>query len=132
MKIGGRGVAKTWASKSRAVNGSRTLQVASVLTILLSSFLTGCAGFVNGTKTAGQAAFQLSPTNRSFGTVGVGKQSTQTVVVTNTGSTAVSIAGVTLSNARFTLPGAVFPVSLATGQSATLTVAVKPTAAGTI
>lgn len=125
MKSGGKSAAKT--NKALAA-----VQVATLGVVLLAGFLAGCAGYVKGIQTQIQAAFQLNPTSVSFGKVGVGKQTTQTIAVTNTGNTAVSITQVSLSNPQFSLPGAVFPMALATGQSTNMTVAVTPTAAGTV
>jgi len=103
-----------------------------VLTVFLAGFQGGCSGLVSGAKQAIQAAFQLNPTSINFGRVTVGKQSTQTVAISNTGSSALSITQATFSNPQFTLPGASFPMSLGTGQSGNLTVAVTPTAAGAV
>ena len=103
-------------------------------TVLFSTgILGGCAGFVSGTKTTTvQAAFQVSPTTVSFGKVGVGKQTTQVIAVANTGSMPVSITQATVSNPQFSLTGVTLPLSIATGQAGNFTVAVTPTAAGTL
>jgi Abnormal spindle-like microcephaly-assoc'd, ASPM-SPD-2-Hydin/Protein of unknown function (DUF1573) len=105
-----------------------------LLTVALTStgLLAGCSGLISGAKTAIQEAFQLNPTSVSFGKVGVGKQATQSISISNTGTTAVSITQATFSNSQFSLPGATFPMSMATGQSSNLTVAVTPTSSGTI
>jgi len=101
--------------------------------LLCTGILGGCAGIVNGTKTTtGQAAFQVSPTSVNFGKVGVGKQTTQTIAVSNTGSTTVSITQATISNPQFSLTGVTLPISVATGQSGNFTVAVTPSATGTL
>ncbi|HXJ12517.1 MAG TPA: hypothetical protein VNH19_09610, partial [Candidatus Limnocylindrales bacterium] len=73
---------------------------------------------MNGTKTTtGQAAFQVNPTSVSFGKVGVGKQTTQTVAVTNTGTMPVSITQAASSNPAFSLTGVTLPMAVATGQT---------------
>ena len=101
--------------------------------LLGSGILGGCAGLVNGTKTTtGQAAFQVNPTSVSFGKVGVGKQTTQTVAVTNTGTMPVSITQAASSNPAFSLTGVTLPMAVATGQTGNFTVAVIPTATGTL
>jgi ASPM-SPD-2-Hydin domain-containing protein/HYDIN/CFA65/VesB family protein/centrosomal CEP192-like protein len=134
--MGTRGTAK--ANEMRA--GQRPVSLRQVLdSVLLSTallctgILGGCAGIVNGTKTTtGQAAFQVSPTTVNFGKVGVGKQTTQTIAVSNTGSTAVSITQATISNPQFSLAGVTLPMSIATGQSGNFVVAVTPSATGTL
>jgi hypothetical protein len=88
--------------------------------------LNGCSGLVTQTK----PGFQLSPASVSFGSVAVGKQATQIVSVSNTGAASLDITKVTLSNSHFSLVGVSTPMALAAGQSASFTVAVKPTSAG--
>jgi hypothetical protein len=94
--------------------------------------LNGCAGVVSGTKSALQAAFQVNPTSVNFGKVSVGKQTTQPVAISNTGNMPVSITQASFSNAQFSLSGAAFPISMATGQSGTVNVALTPTATGNV
>jgi len=132
METGGKSAAKRGAWESRRENRARAAQMATVAVVLLAGVLTGCAGYVKGVQTQIQAAFQLNPTSLSFGKVGVGKQTTQTIGVTNTGNTSVSITQVSFSNPQFSLPGAGFPMALATGQSGNWKVAVTPTTAGTV
>jgi HYDIN/CFA65/VesB family protein/ASPM-SPD-2-Hydin domain-containing protein/centrosomal CEP192-like protein len=102
------------------------------LIVPLSSFLNGCAGFANGAKKTSSAAFQLSPSNVSFGQVAVGKQVTQTVSVSNTGKVALNITQLSLSNSHFSVTGVSTPMSLAIGQTSTFNVAVNPTTAGNL
>ncbi len=134
MHIGGfAGVAVEGTRRSQFIYRRRCIQAVAVLaTILFSGFLGGCSGLVNGAKQTIQAAFQLNPTSVNFGKVTVGKQTTQPVSVANTGNTTVSLTQATFSNPQFSLPGATFPMSMATGQASNLTVAVTPTAAGTV
>ena len=104
-----------------------------VAVLLSTGILSGCAGLVNGAKTTTtQAAFQVSPTTVSFGKVGVGKQTTQVIAVANTGTMPVSITQATISNPQFSLTGVALPMSIATGQAGNFTVAVTPSAAGTL
>jgi hypothetical protein len=105
----------------------------TVLVISSLFLLGGCSGLVTGVpKTEAKASFQLSPNSVSFGSVAVGKQATQMVSVTNTGTAALNITKVTLSNSHFSVVGVTTPMALAVGQSGTFTVAVKPTSAGNL
>lgn len=106
--------------------------VASITPIF--SFVSGCAGLVTSTKQSSStiASFQLNPANVNFGQVAVGKQTTQTVSVTNTGSVAVNIVKMTLSDAHFTVAGMTTPMALAVGQSWNVTISVVPTTAGAL
>ena len=103
--------------------------VASVTPIL--SVVTGCAGVVSKTKqTSAVASFQLNPAVVNFGQVAIGKQTTQTVSVTNTGTVAVNIVKMTLSDSHFALTGMTTPMALSVGQSSNFAVAVDPTGSG--
>ena len=133
------GIGRTAEAKGMgALQGPRSLRhaIGSVLLaaiVLCTGILGGCAGFASGSRTAtGVAAFQVNPTSLDFGKVGVGKQATQTIAVTNTGTMPVSITQATTSNPAFTLTGAALPMTVATGQSGNFTVAVTPSAAGTL
>ena len=112
----------------------KNLRKSLLLVVAFSSvgLLAGCSGLISGAKTAIQEAFQLNPTSVSFGKVGVGKQATQSISISNTGTTTASITQATFSNPQFSLSGATFPMSMATGQSSNWTIAVTPTSAGTI
>jgi Abnormal spindle-like microcephaly-assoc'd, ASPM-SPD-2-Hydin/Protein of unknown function (DUF1573) len=116
--------------------GCRLREIAKKLYILILiasilSFLNGCAGFVTHSKqTTSASSFQLSPSSVNFGQVAVGKQSTQSVSVSNTGSVGINITQTTFSNPQFSAAGLTMPMALAVGQTGTLTVAVNPTSAG--
>jgi hypothetical protein len=102
--------------------------------LLCAGILGGCAGIVSGSKTTttGVPAFRVSPTSVNFGNVGVGKQTTQTIAVANTGTLSVSITQATISNPAFSLTGVTLPMNVATGQSGNFTIAVTPSATGTL
>jgi Abnormal spindle-like microcephaly-assoc'd, ASPM-SPD-2-Hydin/Protein of unknown function (DUF1573) len=109
----------------------RIVQIACLIAVFTA--LTGCAGVVTGSKqNSTSASFQLSPSSVSFGQVTVGKQATQNVSVSNTGSVAVNITQVALSNPHFSVSGMTTPMSLAVGQTGNFAVAVDPTAAGSL
>src|SRR5258708_8591896 len=134
MLIGGTAGAKRMRAWRRHVSLRQVLNsIALSAVVLCTGILGGCAGIVSGAKSVtGQAAFQVSPTALNFGKVGVGKQTTQTIAVANTGTMAVSITQATLSNPQFSLTGVTLPMSIGTGQSGNFTVGVKPSTAGTL
>jgi len=78
-------------------------------------------------------AVALSPTSLDFGTVTVGSSASRTASVQNTGTGPLSVTGISLcagTSPEFTWsPSA--PLTVAAGQSATLTVTYRPTEAGT-
>ena len=135
MHIGGTAEAKRMGARQRPARLRQLLNsIALLMALLCIGILGGCAGIVSGTKTTngGQAAFQVSPTTVNFGKVGVGKKTTQTVAVANTGTMPISITQAAISNPQFSLSGVTLPMSVATGQSGNFTVAVMPSATGTL
>jgi trimeric autotransporter adhesin len=71
-----------------------------------------------------------NPASESFGTVTVGKQSTQTITLTNNSSSPVNISQVNSSAAAFTVSGIAVPVALSVSQSTTFTVTFAPQSTG--
>jgi len=117
--------------KARSVPNFWCLLVVIAL-LPAASFLNGCAGLVKGAGQTVTALFQLNPASVNFGTVTVGKSSTQSVTVTNTGTIAVNITQAAFSNSQFSLSGVTLPMALAAGQSSNISLAANPTVAGTV
>lgn len=120
-----------------AQNGVKGIPGGTLVLFLLMcgmAFVSGCSGFVKASSQAAtqNGVFQLSTASINFGNVAVGKQVTQAISVTNTGSVALSITQATLSNSQFSVSGLSMPLSLGTGQSSNFTVAVNPSAAGNV
>jgi len=136
MRIKGTACADGMGAQQRPVNARQLFEAILISTTLLcTGILGGCAGLVSANKsttTPVQPAFQVSPTTLNFGKVGVGKQTSQTIAVTNTGSVPVTISQATTSNPAFSWTGVTLPMSLATGQAGNVTVAVTPSAAGAV
>jgi Abnormal spindle-like microcephaly-assoc'd, ASPM-SPD-2-Hydin/Protein of unknown function (DUF1573) len=72
----------------------------------------------------------VTPASVSFGDVKVGSESTQTVRLTNAGSSSMAISAVSASGTGISLSGPSFPVTLAAGASTSLNAMFKPTVAG--
>ena len=122
-------------ARQRPASARQLLDAILISTALFCiGILGGCAGLVSANKstTTVQAAFQVSPTTLNFGKVGVGKQTSQTIAVANTGSVPVTITQATTSNAAFSWTGVTLPMALASGQTGNVTVAVTPSAAGAV
>jgi Abnormal spindle-like microcephaly-assoc'd, ASPM-SPD-2-Hydin len=134
MHVGGTAEAKGLGARQEPVSLRQVLNSIALSTALLcTGIVGGCAGIVTGTKTTtGQAAFHVNPTAVNFGNVGVGKQTTQTIAVANTGKMPVSITQAASSNPQFSLTGVTLPVSLATGETGSFTVSVTPSAIGNL
>ena len=106
-------------------------------TITITSNAPGSPSLValSGTGTTGTTAaatLTVTPSTVAFGSVAVGSEETQTVHVENTGSEAATISKVTISGTGVSVSGMTVPMTLAAGQTANLTVAYKPLAAGTL
>ena len=97
--------------------------------------INGCAGLASSatpkqSQSFTPASFQVAPAAVNFGKVTVGKSSSQSVAVTNTGSSQLNITQTTFSNAQFTAPGMSMPMAVSAGQAGNFSVSVNPTSAG--
>ena len=101
-----------------------------VAIILVAGVVSGCTGVV--TATSGNAVIQLNPASVNFGNVTVGKTSSLTVTILNAGTASATVSQATVSNPQFKLSGITLPMTVAAGQSSTVTVSVTPTASGPI
>jgi len=76
---------------------------------------------------------QLSSNSLSFGNDPVGTNSSQALIITNTGTAALSITQVTASGSTaFTVGGLSLPLSVSAGQKATITASFLPASVGTV
>ncbi len=75
-------------------------------------------------------ALSVSTTSLAFGDVNLNTPATQSVTLTSSGTSAVTINSATLTGTGFTMTGATFPVTLNPGRSVTLQVQFDPTSAG--
>src|SRR3989454_1046857 len=73
-----------------------------------------------------------NPSNINFGNVTAATTSTQSVVLTNTGNTTVSVSQATVSGTGFSITGLTLPLTLAAGQSSTFNVQFAPATIGSV
>ena len=78
------------------------------------------------------ASLSLSPSSLNFGAVTVGTTATQTVKITNTGSSKATISEISVTGADITVSGVSTPATIAAGQSAQVTATFKPTSTSTV
>ena len=99
---------------------------AALLAILISS---GCVGVTGkgSSPTVTTVTIEISPSSVSFGNVATGQTATKTVTLTNTGTEALTVSGISVAGAGFTASGPHLPVSLAAGQSTSISAVFKPT-----
>jgi hypothetical protein len=103
-----------------AVNGS--------LTILSDASNSPLAISITGTGT--QAGLTIAPAALTFGNVIVGQSGTQSVKLTNSGNSSVTINLATLAGNGFGMTGLSLPTTLAGGQSLSFNVQFAPTTSG--
>src|SRR5207245_44353 len=77
-----------------------------------------------------QPQLSVAPPSVSFGNVLVGSTGVQNLTLTNSGSANLTIAQGSVTGAGFTISGLTFPLTLAPGQSSSLSVQFAPTATG--
>jgi hypothetical protein len=77
------------------------------------------------------ASLSLSASAVTFGDVAVNTPATQTLILSSTGTTAVTINASSMSGAGFSATGVTFPLILNPSQTAILTVQFDPTVTGT-
>jgi hypothetical protein len=85
---------------------------------------------LSGTATAANPQLTFSATTLSFGSVTVNSSATQSLALTSSGTSAVTVNSASISGTGFSLVGGSFPVTLNPNQTQTLTVQFAPTASG--
>jgi len=116
-----------------ASSGSFTATVAAVSTAE-TVVLTATSGANSATLDlqlgAAVPTLSVNATSLAFGNLGVDSSSSQSVTLSSTGTTYVTVNSATVSGSGFSASGATFPLTLSPGQTATLTVQFEPTSAG--
>jgi Abnormal spindle-like microcephaly-assoc'd, ASPM-SPD-2-Hydin len=99
------------------------------VTLLASSILCGCAGFVLRASPASPDSHRLAvtPGTLDFGSVPLNSTMTQSVTLASIGTGSVTVDSAVLSEASFAMSGVTFPLTLGAGQSEVLNVTFKPT-----
>src|SRR6202048_3303355 len=105
---------------------------ALLLALLSWVSVTGCAGVVSSSTAAtpGKGQLSINPSTVPFGNVSTGSTGTQTITLSNTGSASLTVSQTSVSGPGFSISGPTFPLTLASGQSSTLTAKFAPTVAG--
>jgi hypothetical protein len=110
-----------------SIAGSATGQ----LVITSNSLVTPSATIqLSGNGILAAAGLTVNSSTVAFGNVAVGTPSTQSVTLTSSGTAAVTVSAVSLSGTGFTMTGATLPLTLNSGQTATLSLQFEPTATG--
>jgi len=101
------------------------------LAILALVPLNGCAGVVSASKTqtVSQASLQVTPASISFGNVAVGTTDSQSIQLSNTGTTALTVSQVSVTGSAFSTSGLTLPLTLSPGKASTFNAKFSPTSA---
>lgn len=83
-----------------------------------------------GTTTTVQPGLTIAPASFNFGSIVDGQTKSETITVTNPGTTAVSIAALSVSGSAYSVSGLTAPMTVAAGSNATFMVVFAPTTAG--
>jgi hypothetical protein len=78
------------------------------------------------------SALGVSPTSVNFGSVLVGSTSSQSITLTNSGTTSATVSQATATGSGFSISGLSLPLTLPATQSATFSAIFAPTAAGSV
>jgi hypothetical protein len=87
---------------------------------------------LGGTGTAANPQLTISAGSLSFGSVTVNTATTQTLTLTSSGTTPVTVNSAAITGAGFTIVGGSFPVTLNPTQTLTLQLQFKPTTTGAL
>ncbi len=101
-----------------------------VACIACSLSLVSCAVTSKGSSTATNSSLSVTPSLVSFGNVKIKTQTSQTLRLSNTGTTDLAISQATLSGTGFSMSGLTAPLTMAAGTSMNFTVSFQPTTAG--
>jgi len=117
-----------------ATSAAFTATVAAVSTAQTATITATAGGVSKATAlqlNATSAAWTIASTSVPFGNVTVNTTSTQSVIISSTGTAALTISSGSVTGTGFSISGLAFPTTLNPGQSATLNISFDPTAAAT-
>jgi hypothetical protein len=94
--------------------------------------LVGCQGLGGKAQDQGPGVLTPSPSSVSFGNVQMGTTQTKNATVTNTGQSTLTISQIAVTGSGFSVTGITVPVTLAAGDSVSLSVLFAPAANGAV
>ena len=118
------------AGSSSASFTASVAAVTSAQTATLTATASGISQSFALQLNAAVPTLSLSASSLAFGSVAINTPSTQTVTLTSSGTTAVTVSAATITGVGFSTSGVTFPLTLNPGQSAALKVQFDPTTAG--
>jgi hypothetical protein len=122
------------SSASYTTPATTTSDSASTFQVVVSNTV-GTVTTAAATLTVNPApapAIQMSSTSFNFGNDVVGSNSTQILIIKNTGTAILTITQVTATGSAFSVSGFSLPLNINAGQQATITLAFQPTTVGPV
>ncbi len=119
--------------RSRRFPISRLLQTAAGFFMLAALLVTsGCVGVTGKPGTTGTTgvSIEVSPSSVNFGSLTVGQSVTKSLTITNSGTKALSVSGISVAGSGFTMKSPTLPLVLAAGQSSKVSTTFTATASG--
>lgn len=92
---------------------------------------TASASLAGAGVSAPTAGYLSAPASLNLGSVLVGSSQSQTITLSNTGGSSLTVSGATVSGTGFSISGLTCPFTLNAGSTATLNVSFAPTVTGT-
>jgi hypothetical protein len=111
----------------------KTLSVAILVTLFAASCGGGGTSTPNNNSGTNPASLTLNSSSLDFGNVAVGSSKSNTISLTNSaaaGGPSITVSQITVSGTGYTDSTPTLPLTLAAGQSASMTVTFSPTTAG--
>jgi len=100
------------------------------LSVMTNTATINAAVPIAGTVAAANLTIAVGPTSVNFGTVSAGKAASQSVTLTNTGNTEVTVSKISVSGTGFSMTGGGAPLQLSSSQSVTVDVQFDSSVAG--
>src|ERR1700728_3757044 len=101
----------------------------ALLAILVTSGCVGAAGKSPNAVAATGPSIEISPSTVSFGDLAVTQSATKTLTVTNNGTEELTVSGISVTGTCFSASARQLPMSLRSGQSASISAVFQPNGA---
>jgi hypothetical protein len=131
--------AKPAATQHNIIGGKMFSAVVTAFLLVLLVTVSGCTGVTGMPKTSseqpstsGAAAITVAPASINFGAVPLGGAASQSVTVSNGGTSSLTISKASATAAGITITGVTLPLVIEAGKQSTFNVVYSPKAAGAL
>jgi hypothetical protein len=126
------------ASRRHSNKRSQARIVALLLSLCATLSISGCIGLTgaakpgSSTSTPSAAAISVSPSSVNFGSVAVGGSVSQSVTISNTGGSTLTVTQATSATSGITITGANLPMTVGAGKQSIITIVFSPKSKGAV